>query len=120
MCSEGPFFSWSTLITPVTVVVPTPLTGFDIDLSSLLIEQMATNRELNRCWTNETRLEGAFMVTATRSSYISLSIDLYSSFMVGFKESGYTAAKSSFGFPSTLTAMGQTFNMSTGIRSCSL
>ncbi|KAJ6529123.1 hypothetical protein DFH09DRAFT_1185237 [Mycena vulgaris] len=84
---------WSTLITPVRILIPTSLAGSELDLSSPILQQMAINGEYEDC------MWGA---------------NLYGSVMAGAQESGYAATKSFFGFPATLTLMDQSFNMSTG------
>ncbi|KAF8188943.1 hypothetical protein K438DRAFT_967177 [Mycena galopus ATCC 62051] len=84
---------WSALITPRPVVISTPLTGHDIDLSSPLLRQMLGGNEvLDSCVVASTSL---------------------AAFMVGQTESGYTAVQGDLGFPATFTMMDQPFNLST-------
>ncbi|KAJ7842826.1 hypothetical protein B0H14DRAFT_2779954 [Mycena olivaceomarginata] len=84
---------WSALITPRAVVISTPLTGHDIDLSSPLLRQMLGNSKvLDSCVVASTSL---------------------AAFMVGQTESGYTAVQGDLGFPAIFTMMDQPFNLST-------
>ncbi|KAJ6553002.1 hypothetical protein B0H19DRAFT_1377709 [Mycena capillaripes] len=82
---------WSTLLTPITIVVPTPLFGSELDLSSPNINLSETDYGL-----------------------CSSSGGLYGSIAVDRSESGYAAAKAAFGYPAVLTLMDQSFNISTG------
>ncbi|KAJ7675592.1 hypothetical protein DFH06DRAFT_662965 [Mycena polygramma] len=86
--------SWSTLLTPVTIIVSTPLVGSEIDLSSPILHQMWSNRSdtLQHCW-NAT--------TADPTAYASVP------------ESGYAAASAVMGQESTAMVMNQAFNVST-------
>ncbi|KAJ6448698.1 hypothetical protein C8R45DRAFT_1224619 [Mycena sanguinolenta] len=85
---------WSALITPRAVVISTPLTGYDIDLSSPLLRKMLDNENevLDSCVVASTSLPA---------------------FIVGQTESGYTAVQGDMGFPATFTMMDQPFNLST-------
>ncbi|KAJ6448708.1 hypothetical protein C8R45DRAFT_1224623 [Mycena sanguinolenta] len=85
---------WSALITPRAVVISTPLTGYDIDLSSPLLRKMLGNENevLDSCVVARTSLPA---------------------FIVGQTESGYTAVQGDMGFPATFTMMDQPFNLST-------
>ncbi|KAJ6452954.1 hypothetical protein C8R45DRAFT_1223336 [Mycena sanguinolenta] len=85
---------WSALITPRAVVISTPLTGYDIDLSSPLLRKMLGNENevLDSCVVASTSLPA---------------------FIVGQTESGYTAVQGDMGFPATFTMMDQPFNLST-------
>ncbi|KAJ7679962.1 hypothetical protein B0H17DRAFT_1333916 [Mycena rosella] len=84
---------WSTLLTPVGVVISTPLSGSELDLSSPILGNMDLSGELYQCIFGDETL---------------------SSLNAGQTESGYAAANAYFGYPSLLTAMDQTFNVSTG------
>ncbi|KAJ6617244.1 hypothetical protein B0H10DRAFT_1327543 [Mycena sp. CBHHK59/15] len=83
---------WSTLLTPVAIVIETPLTGSELDLSSPLLHQMQSSGALDFCVFNSSDL---------------------TAFTVGQTESGYTAVKSNFGYPGSFTLMDQNFNIST-------
>ncbi|KAJ7469333.1 hypothetical protein B0H11DRAFT_2043980 [Mycena galericulata] len=85
---------WSTLLTPVTIVVSTALMGSEIDLSSPILAQMYNQSVLDYCVSKDT---------------------VNTSIFIGESESGYAAARSSFkGQPSTFTLLDQVFNASTG------
>ncbi|KAJ7495215.1 hypothetical protein FB451DRAFT_1477792 [Mycena latifolia] len=77
--------AWTTLLTPVTIVVSTPLEGTELDLASPLLSEVDT---LNICMTNV--------------------------FLGDQMQSGYIAANSHLGFPSALPFMDHLFNVSTG------
>ncbi|KAJ7754627.1 hypothetical protein DFH07DRAFT_959655 [Mycena maculata] len=84
---------WSALITPTTLVVSTPLTGSEIDLSSPLLTQMLSDGALDDCVKNASTLAGLIS---------------------GQTDSGYAAAKGALGIPAALTVIDQTFDMRTG------
>ncbi|KAJ7506105.1 hypothetical protein B0H11DRAFT_1974779 [Mycena galericulata] len=84
---------WSALITPITLVVSTPLTGSEIDLSSPLLTQMLSDGALDYCVWN----------TSTLAGLIS-----------GQTDSGYAAAKGALGITAAITVIDQTFDMRTG------
>ncbi|KAJ7866159.1 hypothetical protein B0H13DRAFT_2670784 [Mycena leptocephala] len=87
---------WSTLLTPVTIVVSTPLVGSDVDLSSPILGQMydpLNDSVLDYCVWDETDSKSLYTVQT---------------------ESGYAAARATLGKPSTFTLMNQVFNVSTG------
>ncbi|KAJ7438765.1 hypothetical protein FB451DRAFT_1447757 [Mycena latifolia] len=79
---------WTTLLTPVPIVISTPLSGSEIDLGSSILYNMNQTGILKPLW--------------------------FSSINAGQPESGWAAAKAYFGYPSVLTLMNQTFNASTG------
>ncbi|KAJ6540434.1 hypothetical protein B0H19DRAFT_1239716 [Mycena capillaripes] len=89
-------FRWTTLLTPVTVVIPTPLFGHEIDLSSPNIH--LGEAEFEDCSVGNVNGEG----------------DVYSATAVDRLESGYAAAKGYFGYPAILTFLDQSFNVSIG------
>ncbi|KAJ7616216.1 hypothetical protein DFH06DRAFT_1239410 [Mycena polygramma] len=84
--------SWSMLLTPVTIIVSTPLLGSEIDLSSPTLHKMRVSHELSYCIFDDT----------TNSSMYTVQTD-----------SGYAAAKASLKTASTFTLMDQVFNVST-------
>ncbi|KAJ7467518.1 hypothetical protein FB451DRAFT_1482730 [Mycena latifolia] len=83
---------WTTLLTPVALVVSTPLVGSEIDLSSSMLRDMVNTSELDYC----------------------LSQSASSPLFAGQTESGYAAARATLGQISTFTLMDQMFNVSTG------
>ncbi|KAJ7933445.1 hypothetical protein B0H13DRAFT_2306852 [Mycena leptocephala] len=83
---------WSGLLTPLQIEIKTPLTGYELDLSSPLLQQMKSGGALDSCVVNSTNLPA---------------------FLVGQTESGYAAMKSEMDFPGSLTLMDQRFNIST-------
>ncbi|KAF7371623.1 Protein arginine N-methyltransferase [Mycena venus] len=85
--------SWSTLLTPVTIIVSTPLVGSEIDLSSPVLRDMFTSGD----W-----------------SVPSYCLDNDAVWDFGQAESAYAAARALSGKPTTFTLMDQTFNVSTG------
>ncbi|KAF7356012.1 hypothetical protein MVEN_00930600 [Mycena venus] len=85
--------SWSTLLTPVPIVVSTPLVGSELDLANPTLHQMLNNGELDDCVYHDNDGTALFVVRT---------------------ESGYAAAKASHGQPSTFTVLDQVFNGSTG------
>ncbi|KAJ7495015.1 hypothetical protein FB451DRAFT_1387111 [Mycena latifolia] len=84
---------WSTLLTPVGIVIETPVTGSEIDLASPLLSEMQSSGALDYCLYNSS---------------------LLTAFSMGQTESGYALAKDHMGFPASFTLMDQTFNISTG------
>ncbi|KAJ7076646.1 hypothetical protein B0H15DRAFT_863429 [Mycena belliarum] len=83
---------WSTLLTPVTLTVSTPLAGSEMDLSSPKLLAMVNMTQVDDCYGGGTRT-GLF---------------------AGEMESGYAAARARLGQPSTFTLMDEVFNVSTG------
>ncbi|KAJ7628159.1 hypothetical protein DFH06DRAFT_723330 [Mycena polygramma] len=86
--------SWSTLLTPVTIIVSTPLVGSEIDLSSPILHQMWSDGSdtLQFCWN---------VTTSNPTAYASVP------------ESAYAAASAVMGQESTTMVMNQAFNVST-------
>ncbi|KAJ7734328.1 hypothetical protein DFH07DRAFT_967651 [Mycena maculata] len=89
---------WSTLLTPVTVIVSSPLVGSELDLSSQNLYEMYNKSVLNNCDFSQHGNAHASMST-----------------LVGQSESGYAAARTSLAQPTTLTLMDRVFNVSTGM-----
>ncbi|KAF7359849.1 hypothetical protein MVEN_00710300 [Mycena venus] len=83
---------WTTLLTPLPITIPTPLTGSEISLSSPALLQMQTSGQLDNCVYNGTS---------------------FPAFTVGQTESGYALVKNRMSFPASITLMDQTFNIST-------
>ncbi|KAJ7088051.1 hypothetical protein B0H15DRAFT_982632 [Mycena belliarum] len=83
---------WTTLITPVTITISSPLSGSELDLSSPILHNLSRGVLGNCTYDSED----------------------FASMGAGQLESGYTSAKTYFGYPSILTLMDQTFNGSTG------
>ncbi|KAJ7154915.1 hypothetical protein C8R43DRAFT_1186284 [Mycena crocata] len=92
---------WSTLLTPVTIVITTPLAGSEIDLASPVLRQTWRDGLLNSSATNLSPC----VIGDISNNYHTLSL--------GLSESGYSAAQTHLGYPSSLTVMNQTFNAST-------
>ncbi|KAJ7249616.1 hypothetical protein C8J57DRAFT_1239615 [Mycena rebaudengoi] len=86
---------WSTLITPVVVVVSTPLVGSEVDLASPNVQQFLSNAS---------GPAAPCLVNGTAGQYT----------ISGEAASGLAAATSHLGHSSMLTALDQTFNSSTG------
>ncbi|KAJ7718768.1 hypothetical protein DFH07DRAFT_1011479 [Mycena maculata] len=82
---------WSTLITPVKVVISTPLVGREIDLSSPILQQLSDANALTACQTAESDME------------------VYG----GVPESGYANGQAYLGLPAAVSLLGQGFNVST-------
>ncbi|KAJ7162703.1 hypothetical protein C8R43DRAFT_1233334 [Mycena crocata] len=88
-------------LTPITIVIDTPLVGTEVDLASPV---------LKKTWldgigqSNATNLQPCIVGDIT-NNYGMLSLGLY--------ESGYAAAQRHLGYTSTLTVMNQTYNAST-------
>ncbi|KAJ7450945.1 hypothetical protein B0H11DRAFT_316930 [Mycena galericulata] len=83
---------WSTLLTPQLIVIQTPLTGTELDLSSPLLQQMQSSGALDDCVFDSSNI---------------------AAFTVGQTESGYATLKDDLGFPASLTLMDQTFDVNT-------
>ncbi|KAK7028731.1 hypothetical protein R3P38DRAFT_2937949 [Favolaschia claudopus] len=83
---------WSSLITPRTITIDTPLAGHGIDLSSPLLKDLRGTQAVDFC-----------RKTSSAAA----------AFIVGQTESGYTAVKGNLGLPATLTVMDLSFNRST-------
>ncbi|KAJ7495030.1 hypothetical protein FB451DRAFT_362125 [Mycena latifolia] len=86
--------AWSTFLTPGAIVIETPVSGSELDLSSPLLRQMHTSSP-----------------AIFRSCILDGS--LRPAFIVGGTESGYALAKHHMGSPALFTLMDQTFNVST-------
>ncbi|KAJ6523950.1 hypothetical protein DFH09DRAFT_1190138 [Mycena vulgaris] len=82
---------WSTLITPVKVVISTPLVGREIDFSSPILQQMWDARALNVC------------LSAGRDGAV----------YGGVPESGYANGQAYLGLPGAVSLLGHGFNVST-------
>ncbi|KAJ6629697.1 hypothetical protein B0H10DRAFT_1986334 [Mycena sp. CBHHK59/15] len=82
---------WSTLITPVKVVISTPLVGREIDLSSPILHQMWDAGALDVC------------LTAGRDGAV----------YGGVPDSGYANGQAYLGLPAAVSLLGQGFNVST-------
>ncbi|KAJ7118308.1 hypothetical protein C8R44DRAFT_878916 [Mycena epipterygia] len=90
---------WSTLITPVKVVISTPLVGHDIDLSSPILQQMSDAGALDVC------------LIAGRDGAV----------YGGVPESGYANGQAYLGLPAAVSLLGHGFNVSTrGIQAATL
>ncbi|KAJ6452679.1 hypothetical protein C8R47DRAFT_1168942 [Mycena vitilis] len=88
--------SWSTLLTPVTIIVSTPLVGSEIDLSSPGLRQM---------WDPNNGSERVqYCVSAIGNTAAVAALE---------PESGYSAARASLGQESTTLLMNQEFSIST-------
>ncbi|KAF7362695.1 hypothetical protein MVEN_00618800 [Mycena venus] len=88
--------SWSTLLTPVTIVISTPLIGSEVDLSSPTFRDMYNPVDaspLDYCVWQDTGNSSMFTVQT---------------------ESGYASARGSMGKSSTFALMDQVFNVFTG------
>ncbi|KAJ7609988.1 hypothetical protein DFH06DRAFT_175568 [Mycena polygramma] len=84
---------WSTLLTPVTIIVSSPLVGSDVNLLSPALRQMYGNGQLDNC---------IYTTPPKPSLFTSES------------QSGYAAARAASGTPTTFGVMDQVFNVSTG------
>ncbi|KAJ7703879.1 hypothetical protein B0H17DRAFT_1228009 [Mycena rosella] len=84
---------WSTLLTPVDIVIETPVRSSELDLASPRLRQMASSGALDTC--------------IYAGSYLAF-------FDVGRTESGSARAKHHLGYPASFTLMDNTFNISTG------
>ncbi|KAJ7123292.1 hypothetical protein C8R43DRAFT_1241174 [Mycena crocata] len=85
---------WSTLITPVPIVISTPLYGGEIDLASPLLQKMQDTNSLSSCV-----MDNAYV------DYV----------LAGESEGGIASAKGFFGYASALTSfLDEPFNVSTG------
>ncbi|KAJ7625193.1 hypothetical protein B0H17DRAFT_1111450 [Mycena rosella] len=84
---------WSTLLTPVTLTVSTPLVGADLNLSSPILYEMFNTGELDFCVRDQGNRKSLFPTET---------------------ESGYAAARAILGQPSSFMLMDQVFNVSTG------
>ncbi|KAJ7607253.1 hypothetical protein DFH06DRAFT_215941 [Mycena polygramma] len=82
---------WSTLITPVKIVISTPIVGHEIDLSSPNFLKIWDERAANVCQTYAR--DGA----------------VYG----GVPDSGYANGQSHLGLPASVSLLGQGFNVST-------
>ncbi|KAJ7506945.1 hypothetical protein B0H11DRAFT_2271513 [Mycena galericulata] len=91
--------AWSTLVTPVKVMISTPLVGREIDLSSPVLQQMYEAKQLDVCF------------TAGRDGAV----------YGGVPDSGYANGQSYLGLPAAVSLLGQGFNVSTcGIQAAML
>ncbi|KAJ6484421.1 hypothetical protein C8R47DRAFT_1131333 [Mycena vitilis] len=86
---------WSTLLTPVPVIISTPLLGSEIDLSSPILHQM---------WDDSSDTMQSCM-NQTMGSTTAYSL---------VPESGYAALSAALGQESTTMVLNQAFNRSTG------
>ncbi|KAJ7451318.1 hypothetical protein FB451DRAFT_1566220 [Mycena latifolia] len=85
---------WSTFLTPGGIVIQTPVSGSELDLSSPALRQMySSNPQMFRDCIDDGSLRPAFIVGGT--------------------ESGYALSKHVMGSPASFTLMDQTFNVST-------
>ncbi|KAJ7605689.1 hypothetical protein DFH06DRAFT_1487151 [Mycena polygramma] len=82
---------WSTLITPVRIVISTPLIGHEIDLASPSLPSIWENTAVNKCEANAQ--DGA----------------VYG----GVPDSGYANGQSYLGLPAAVSLLGHGFNVST-------
>ncbi|KAJ7166532.1 hypothetical protein C8R43DRAFT_946079 [Mycena crocata] len=92
---------WSTLITPVPIVISTPLYGSELDLASPHLQAMQDVNGLDNC-------------VIGNNFHQHLLVNLHS-VNAGQTESGYGAARSYIGAPSIINLMDQTYNVSTGM-----
>ncbi|KAJ6477226.1 hypothetical protein DFH09DRAFT_1467888 [Mycena vulgaris] len=83
---------WTTLLTPLPITIPTPLTGSEIDLSSPALLKMQTSGLLDDCVYNGSS---------------------FPTFAVGQTESGYALVKNEMSFPASIMLMDKTFNIRT-------
>ncbi|KAJ6461925.1 hypothetical protein C8R47DRAFT_104179 [Mycena vitilis] len=85
--------AWSTLITPVHIVLSTPLIGRDIDLSSSILEQLWASQDSDLMFcavsVKDRRMAG------------------------GVQDSGFANGQSNLGLPAAVSLLGQGFNAST-------
>ncbi|KAF8173996.1 hypothetical protein K438DRAFT_2023263 [Mycena galopus ATCC 62051] len=81
---------WSTLLTPQPIMIPTPIAGTELDLSSPLLRQMQASGALDYCMFESNALPA---------------------FSVGRTESGYASVKEFLEFPAQITFMDQTINV---------
>ncbi|KAJ6461172.1 hypothetical protein C8R47DRAFT_1327535 [Mycena vitilis] len=86
--------AWSTLITPVHIVISSPLLGRDFDLS---------NPSLQQLWNAQDSLIGGSCNVAETGTAIA----------GGVPDSGYANAQSYLGLPAAVSLLGQGFNVST-------
>ncbi|KAJ7624015.1 hypothetical protein B0H17DRAFT_1111929 [Mycena rosella] len=84
--------AWSTFLTPVGIVIQTPVSGSEIDLRSPILHQMQSSGSLDFC-IQESGLQRAFEV--------------------GLSESGYALVKNNMSYPGSFDLMDHTFNVST-------
>ncbi|KAJ6559627.1 hypothetical protein B0H19DRAFT_1234248 [Mycena capillaripes] len=96
------------LLTPLQIEIKTPLTGYELDLSSPLLQQMQSGGALDYCVVNSS---GTYYVL--KSVLITYFTANLPAFLVGQTESGYAAMKSDMDFPGSLTLMDQSYNLST-------
>ncbi|KAJ7451314.1 hypothetical protein FB451DRAFT_706684 [Mycena latifolia] len=86
--------AWSTFLTPVGIVIQTPITGSELDLSSPALRQMySSSPQLFQDCIYDGSLSPAFIVGGT--------------------ESGYALSKHIMGSTASFNLMDQTFNVST-------
>ncbi|KAJ7231829.1 hypothetical protein C8J57DRAFT_1580549 [Mycena rebaudengoi] len=88
-------WKWTTLLTPTTIIISTPLVGSELDLASsaFSMERMEQMPAFNTCFW-KTNLNGKFHLRESSS--------------------GYAAANAYFGIPSSVTLFERSFNVSTG------
>ncbi|KAJ7458140.1 hypothetical protein FB451DRAFT_1406453 [Mycena latifolia] len=85
---------WSTFLTPGGIVIQTPVSGSELDLSSPVLRQMySSSPQIFQDCIDDGSLRPAFIVGGT--------------------ESGYALSKHNMGSPASFTLMDQTFNVST-------
>ncbi|KAJ7463337.1 hypothetical protein FB451DRAFT_1494381 [Mycena latifolia] len=94
--------AWSTFLTPVGIVIETPVSGSELDLSGPALHQMYNN--------SPDTFTDCILYSSLRPAFI-----------VGGSESGYALSKHSMGSPASFSLMDETFNVSTaGILPASL
>ncbi|KAJ7904107.1 hypothetical protein B0H13DRAFT_1881777 [Mycena leptocephala] len=85
---------WSSLLTPLSITIGTPLNGSELDLSSPLLNQAQTTGVLDECEISPSHLTW---------------------FIPGQTDSGYAAVEGNMSLPASFTAVGRNFNTSTGM-----
>jgi hypothetical protein len=102
------FRSWSTLLTPVKVVISSPLAGREIDLSSPILQQMYNANDLDVCKKSGTSYFIQYSGTVSRSS-LGRDGAVYG----GVPQSGYANGQSYLGLPAAVSLLDWGFNVST-------
>ncbi|KAJ7080258.1 hypothetical protein C8R44DRAFT_992515 [Mycena epipterygia] len=83
---------WSTLLTPISIVLTTPLVGSELDFTSDVFLQYSQSGIFDDCFQS----------------------DLFSQVTIDTAESGLASAQSVVGYPSSLNFNYRTYNVSTG------
>ncbi|KAF8174475.1 hypothetical protein K438DRAFT_1939919 [Mycena galopus ATCC 62051] len=111
---------WTTLLTPVSIVISTPLSGSEVDLSSPVLKQVwATNAlldgsdgpDIGSCV--QTIIDRETFSLPSKRVIHALIIVNYNALFTDLSESGLSATQNYFGAPTSIRFMNQTFNAST-------